>query len=244
MAHEHVTLSTPDGPMEAYVARPDGDGRVPAVVVAQEAFGVNGHIRDVCDRFAREGYLAVAPELFHRDGRGVEVAYSDMESALRRLRALTNDGLEMDLAAAFQHARSRAEVRPGEVGIVGFCVGGLAAFLAACRLDPDATVSFYGGGIARPRPQFKLEPVIAEARSIRAPILCLFGAEDKGIPPEDVEGIRRALDRLPTAHEVVVYPGAGHAFFSDARPAYHPASAADAWRRTLDWLGRHMRRAA
>ncbi|HEY6866826.1 MAG TPA: dienelactone hydrolase family protein [Candidatus Eisenbacteria bacterium] len=230
--------------MDAYVSRPDGAPRVPAVVVVQEAYGVNGHIRDVCDRFAREGYLAVAPELFHREGRGVEVPYSDMESALRHLRVLTNEGLEMDLAAAFQHARSRSEVRPGEVGIVGFCVGGLAAFIAACRLAPDATVSFYGGGIARPRPQFKLQPVLREARGIRAPILCLFGAEDQGIPPEDVAAIRDALDGIQAAHEVVVYPGAGHAFFSDARPSYHAPSAADAWRRTLDWLGRHVRRGA
>ncbi len=240
MHEEVVTLATPDGPMDAFLVRPEGKSRAPGLVVAQEAYGVNDHIRDVCRRFAGEGYATLAPELFHREGRGVLVPYTDMPGAMGRLAALTNEGLEQDLKAALAHLRGRADVDPARVGLVGFCVGGFAAFLGACRLDPAATVSFYGGGIVRERPQFKLRPVLGETERIRRPILCLFGAEDRGIPPEDVAAVRAKLDALTAPHEVVVYPGAGHAFFCDARPAYHPESARDAWRRTLEWLGRHL----
>ncbi len=239
-----VTIETTAGPMDAFVARPGAPGPFPGVVVAQEAFGVNDHIRDVCERFAAAGYAALAPELFHRQGRGIEVAYGDMPGAMAALGGLTNDGLEHDLAAALAHLRGLPGVAPDRVGLVGFCVGGLAAFIGACRLGPAATVSFYGGGIVRERPQLRFKPVIGEAARIGAPILCLFGAEDKGIPPADVESIRQALDALPVAHEVIVYPGAGHAFFCDMRPAYHAPSAADAWRRTLAWLDAHLGREA
>jgi carboxymethylenebutenolidase len=235
-----VTIPTPDGDMDAFVARPAAAGPFPGVVVIQEAFGVSDHIRDVCGRFAAQGYVALAPELFHRQGRGVEIAYGDMPGAMAGLAGLTNQGLEVDVGAALARLRALPDVTPRRVGVVGFCVGGLAAFIAACRLDPAATVSFYGGGIVRERPKLHFQPVLGDTPRIRAPILCLFGAEDQGIPSADVEAIRAALDRLPVAHEVVVYPGAGHAFFNDMRPNYHAPSAADAWQRTLAWLDTHL----
>jgi carboxymethylenebutenolidase len=241
MPNEIVTLATPDGPMDAFVAHPEGAGRFPALIVAQEAFGVNEHIRDVCRRFAAEGYLALAPELFHRSGRGVVVPYDDFPAARVHIGALANEGLEQDLAACFDHLRARVDVDPQRVGLVGFCMGGFTAFLGACRLAPAAAVSFYGGGIVRPRAQGRMRPLLDEADGIRAPILCLFGAEDQGIPLADVDTIRGRLDALRTPHEVVVYPGAGHGFFCDARPSYHADSARDAWKRTLDWFGRYVR---
>ncbi len=241
MPAEVVTLTTPDGPMDAHVARPDGDGPFPGLVVAQEAFGVNDHIRDVCGRFAREGYVALAPELFHRSGRGIELPYDQFPAVMPYLGALSNEGLEQDLAASFAHLRGRADVDGRRVGIVGFCLGGFVAFLAACRLAPTAVASFYGGGIVRPRAQGRMRPLIDEADRIRSPILGLFGAEDQGIPPGDVETIRARLDALDVPHEIVVYPGAGHAFFCDARSAYRAEAAADAWRRVLDWFGRYLR---
>ncbi|HVP37914.1 MAG TPA: dienelactone hydrolase family protein [Candidatus Saccharimonadales bacterium] len=240
MHEETVTLSTPDGPMDAYLARPDGAGPFPAVVVIQEAFGVNGHIRGVARRLAGTGYAALAPEIFHREGRGITIPYTDMPSVMPRLAALTNEGLEQDLRAAFDHLRGRPEVDAARVGLVGFCVGGFVAFLGACRVRPAATVSFYGGGIARPRPNFAIRPVLPEAGGIGAPILCLFGELDQGIPPADVDAIRGQLQAHGVPHEVVVYPGANHAFFCDERPAYHAEAAADAWRRTLGWFGKHL----
>ncbi len=244
MSDEAVTLTTPDGPMEAFVARPEGDGPFAALIVAQEAFGVNDHMRDVCRRFAREGYVALAPELFHRAGHGIEVPYDQFPAVMPYLGALTNEGIESDLAACFAHLRGRADVDRARVGVIGFCVGGFVAFLAACRLAPAGTVSFYGGGIVRPRAQGRMRTLIDETGKIRSPILCLFGAEDQGIPPADVETIRARLDALDVAHEVVVYPGAGHAFFCDARSAYREDAARDAWRRVLDWFGRHLRAGA
>jgi carboxymethylenebutenolidase len=239
-AARRVVLATADGPMAAYVVAPSFAGPHPALVVVPEAFGVNAHIRDVCRRFAARGYLAIAPEIYHRAGAGLEIPYADMPPAMAQLALLSNAGIEQDLAAALAHARGRPDVDPARVGVVGFCVGGFAAFLAACRLDPAATVSFYGGGIVRPRAGLALQPLLEEAGGIRAPLLCLFGSADGGIPGADVEAIRQRLAGLDGGHEVVVYEGAGHAFFCDARPAYHAPSAQAAWERTLGWFERHL----
>jgi carboxymethylenebutenolidase len=237
---ERITVATADGPMGAYVAAPTSPGPSPALVVVQEAFGVNEHIRDVCRRFAREGYVALAPEIFHRQGAGIDIPYSEMPPAMAQLALLTNAGLEQDLAAALAHLRGRADVNPGRVGVVGYCVGGFAAFLAACRLDPAATVSYYGGGIVRARTGMAMTPLLEEAGGIRAPLLCLFGSQDGGIPPADVEAIRARLKQAGPAHDVVVYDGAKHAFFCDMRPAYDATAARASWERALAWFGRHL----
>lgn len=231
----NLTIQTADGPMDAYLAR--GKGRCPGVVVVQEAFGVNEHIRDVCDRLAAAGYTALAPEIFHRRGKGLVVPYDNAAPAMAELGFLTNEGIETDLAAALSCLRGEDGVDPARVGLVGFCVGGFAAFLGACRLDPAATVAFYGGGIVRPREGMALEPVLPEADAIDTPLLALFGGDDGGIPQTDVDAIRA---RLGIACEVHVYEGAKHAFFNDRRANYHPAAAADAWTRTLDWFGRYL----
>ena len=240
MTTETITLTNAEGPMDAFLARLEGTGPFSAVVVVQEAFGVNDHIRDVCRRFAGEGYVALAPELFHRAGRGIVLPYDQFEAVRPYLSALSNESIEQDLAVSLDHLRERADVDPRRVGMLGFCIGGFVAFLGACRLDPGAVVSFYGGGIVRPRAEGAIKPLLGEAGKIRAPILCFFGAEDRGIPPGDVKAIEVGLDRLKTPHEVVVYPGAGHGFFCDQRAAYHAESARDAWRRTLDWLGKYL----
>ena len=231
------TPPTADGPMDGHLARPEGPGPFPGVVVVQEAYGVNEHVLDVCARFAAAGDAALAPEIYHRRGAGLAVPYETPAPAMEELGRLTNDGLEVDLAAALERLRNEDDVDPARVGLVGFCVGGFAAFLGACRLDPAATVSFYGGGIVRGRPGFRLEPVLDEADAIDAPLLCLFGSADGGIPPVDVEAIRARLEDRGIGNAVHVYEGAKHAFFCDQRPAYHPEAAADAWARTLAWLG-------
>jgi len=231
----NVTIATTDGPMDAYLARPATKG--PGVVVIQEAFGVNEHIIDVCDRLAAQGYAALAPEIYHRRGKGLAVPYDTPAPAMAELALLTNDGLETDLAAALACLRGEDGVDPARVGLMGFCVGGFAAFLGACRLDPAATVAFYGGGIVRAREGMALEPVLEEADAIDAPLLCLFGSEDAGIPMSDVDAIKK---RLGIGCEVHVYEGAKHAFFNDRRPNFHAAAAADAWTRTLDWFGKSL----
>src|SRR5262249_34077612 len=152
------------------------------VVVAQEAFGVNDHIRDVSRRLAGQGYVAIAPEQYHRAGRGITIPYTELPRARGYLQQVTNDDLTMDITATLVELRSLPEVAPSRVGIIGFCMGGFVAFLAACRTDVAVAVVFYGAGIVRQRPGFKIAPVLDEAERIEAPLLAHFGAEDEGIP--------------------------------------------------------------
>ena len=226
--------------MEGRFAEPDSSGRAPAVLVAQEAFGVNRHIESVCRRLAEAGYAALAPELYHRQGNGIVLDYSNFDAARPYISSLTNGGIESDLNAALSFLDAHPRVDPSQVGIVGFCVGGFVSFLAACRIRVSAAVCFYGGGIVRPRPGMKIQPLLPEAPNIRCPVLGLFGGKDTGIPPADVDAIRERLSALGKTAEIVTYPDAGHGFFCDERPSYRPDDAADAWERTRDWLGRYL----
>lgn len=236
MAETTVSLSTEAGPMSAFLAFPDGTEKIPGIVVAQEAFGVNGHIREICRRLAAAGYAAIAPELYHRDGPGLVFAYSDYEACRPHLLALTNEGIEADLNAAMAHLRSLPRVAGSRIGVIGFCMGGFVAFLSACRTEVAAAVSFYGGGIVRPRPGARMSPVLPEAGRISCPILCFFGGKDASIPPEDVQRIRERLEALSTPNRVVTYPEAGHGFLCEERESYSPPAAEDAWKQSLVWF--------
>lgn len=225
--------------MRAHRAAPPAGEPSPAVIVFQEAFGVDEHVRSVCRRFAREGYVALAPELYHREGPGLTLGHDDFAKVRPHLEALTNDGIAADTRAALADLRADPAVDGGRIAAVGFCVGGFAAFLAACRSDVAAAVPFYGGGIAAPRPGRRLAPLLQEAEAIACPVLAFFGAEDASIPPDQVAAIGDRLRALGRSFEVVVYPGAGHGFFNDTRPgSYRADAAADAWKRTLDFLAR------
>jgi carboxymethylenebutenolidase len=241
MIESRVVVETPDGPMEGHFSLPDRGARVPGILVAQEAFGVNAHIQRVCRRLADAGYAALAPELYHREGNGIVVDYSDFEKARLLLGTLTNDGLGNDLLSALSFLDAHPTVDPVHIGIVGFCVGGYVAFLAACRTHVSAAVSFYGGGIVTERPKAKLAPLLSEAERIRCPVLGLFGEEDASISLADVAAVRERLSSLGKVSEIVTYPGAGHGFFCEERPSYRKDAAADAWKRTLYWFGRHLR---
>ena len=230
-----VTLETADGPMEAFEVTPAGVTDAPAVIVAMEAFGVNTHIREVCRRFAREGYVALAPDMYHRTGKMLTYAYDDPRRR-EPFAALTNAGIEADVNAALAHLARSPAVDGARVGIVGFCVGGFMAFLAACRTEVATAVCFYGGGIVNRREGLKLEPLLAEADRIRVPILCLFGEKDASIPPAEVDAIRARLAMQPREHAVHVYQGAEHGFFCDERASFKRDAADDAWRRTREWL--------
>lgn len=234
MPESTSTLTTQDGPMDAFVAEPDGPKAALGVVVIQEAFGVNAHIKDVTRRFAAQGFPAIAPELFHRSGRGIDIPYGEFDKARPMFAALSNDGIAEDMRAAMEELERRAPNT--RVAVVGFCLGGFAAFLAACRLPVATAVSFYGAAIARQRPGGTLTPLLGEAERIQVPILLFFGDQDQAIARSDVEAIEGRLAELGKEHEVVVYPGAGHAFFCDQRQSYVAPAATDAWTRTLDWL--------
>lgn len=237
--NETISIATKDGPMDAYVALPSG---APAggMVVLQEAFGVNAHIKDVCDWLAREGYLALAPELFHRQGRGLVFGYEDFDKVRPMMAHLSNEGLAADSLAALAALRSRPELADKKTGVIGFCLGGFAAFLTACRADVAGAVCFYAGGLVKERPGMGIKPILGESDRLSAPVLMLFGDQDQGIPTSEVDAVRDRLTTLRKPHEIVVYPGAGHGFFCDLRSSYHPPSAADAWTRVTGWLRRHV----
>ena len=232
---DHV-LDHPDGPMRLYEARPDDAARA-AVIVIQEAFGVNGHIEDVTRRFAAAGYHAAAPDLFHRAGGGT-APYGDFSKVLPLFEGLDDDALLRDVDAA-RAALVAAGWSDRQIGIVGFCMGGRVSLLASLALPLGAGVGFYGGGIVTGRfPQFP--PFVERVPALTVPWLGLFGDLDASIPVEDVERLRTALASSPAETEVVRYADAGHGFHCDQRPDYVEADAHDAWARTLAWFDRFL----
>jgi carboxymethylenebutenolidase len=218
-----IELTASDGHhLGAYRAEPEG-APCGAVVVIQEIFGVNHHIRAVCDRYADLGYVTVAPALFDRLVRDFQSGYSAEEIAHARgfIGKLDWDATMRDVEAAVDSVRD-----VGPVAVVGFCLGGSLAFMAATRSDGiGAAIGYYGSKIA------------AAADEVpRCPTQLHFGAEDHGIPLTDVELIRA---KRPDC-EIHVYEGAGHGFSCDERASYHPEAAGQAWRRSTGWLERHL----
>jgi carboxymethylenebutenolidase len=208
-----------------------------------EIFGINSHIRDVTERVAREGYVALAPDYFHRTGPGVEYGYDEagMTEGMKLLAALKAEEMIADARAAHAFLSGREDVRKGRVGAIGFCIGGHMTYLTACETDVAAAASFYGGGIAAPQGPGGGASTLSRTGKIKGRILCLFGAKDALIPLEQVEAIRDALQKNKVRHEVVVYPEAEHGFFCDQRPSYHAESAKDAWERVKKLLAEELR---
>src|SRR4051812_39341453 len=199
-----TVLETPDGAMDLYEAAPDGDAQG-AIIVIQEAFGVNDHIEDVPRRFAAAGYLAVAPALFHRAGGGT-AGYDDFAKVMPLFEGVSDDGVLADVDATIAHLEGQGFDR-SRIGIVGFCFGGRVAFLVAARRKLGAAVTFYGGGIVSGSP-LGFPALIDEAATLQTPWLGLFGDRDQGIPVEGVEELRGLVGGAPVATEVVRYPDA------------------------------------
>ncbi|MGK5531015.1 dienelactone hydrolase family protein [Streptomyces sp. URMC 129] len=234
-----VTVPTADGPMRVYAARPRGTADR-AVIVLQEAFGVNDHIQDIARRFAGRGYLALAPDLFHRNGVGT-LGYEQHAEAMPLIGAIGPDAIVTDVRAVLDHLAAAEGIGAGRTAITGFCFGGRAAFTAATALPGlAATVVFYGPGIAAGP-----HAVLDRAKSLDAPVLLHVGADDPTIPGEQVEAIDAALTGAGADFEQHVYAGAGHAFACDARPhMYREEQARTAWQRTWAFLDRHLPAAA
>jgi len=217
------------------IHEPEGPAKG-GIVVIQEAFGVNDHIEDVARRFAAEGWLAVAPHLFHRSG-DPKLGYGDMSTVMPHMQKLTAEGVMADVDAALDHLTG-AGIPLQKIGIVGFCMGGTVALVTAARRDLGAAVTFYGGGVTEGR--FGFGPLVEEATGLRAPWLGLYGDLDQGIPVDGVEQLRAAAASSGQETELVRYPEAGHGFHCDQRSSYEPKSAQDAWARTLAWFDDHL----
>lgn len=230
---ERVHINVDNRTMGGYLARPTDATPRPAVVVFMEIFGINSHIRDVTERVAREGYVALAPDFFHRTGPGVEFGYDEkgMAEGIKLYQQLKADEMIADARAALSFLKRQNFVKGDKLGAMGFCVGGHMTYLAACETDIKAAASFYGGGIAKPEGFGGAPSTVGRTSKIKGKILCLFGDKDASIPLSEVELIRAELQKHNIRHEIVVYPGADHGFFCDQRATYHKAAAEDAWER-------------
>ncbi len=228
---ERVSIGLDGKTMSAYLARPKDETPRPAVIVYMEIFGVNSHIRDVADRVAREGYVALAPDFFHRTGPGVEYGYDEagMNSGIKLLMQLKASEIIADARAAQSFLKRKNFVKGDKLGAMGFCVGGHVTYLTACETDIKAAASFYGGGIAGDK-GFGGEPsTIGRTKGITGKIICLYGAKDAHIPMNQVDAVRAELEKQKIRNEVVVYQNADHGFFCDQRASYDKVSADDAW---------------
>lgn len=235
---ETVNLATADGMMPAYLCRPEGAGPHPAVIVVMEAFGLNSHIKDVAERVAREGYVTMAPDLYHRFGSPI-IPYADIPKAIDLLQKLEDPKVMVEIGAVLAHLKGLKEVRADRIGITGFCMGGRVTFLTASQHAQEikAAVAFYAGGIAADAPGAPIN----FADKIRCPVLCLFGETDAMIPLDQVRKVDETLKRLGKTYEVKVYPGAGHGFFCNERASYHADSAKDAWEKTRNLFDKHLK---
>jgi carboxymethylenebutenolidase len=225
---EFVTLKVSDGTtMRAFVAQPDEGGKRPGMLVFQEAFGVDKHIRDVTERFAKEDYLAIAPEVFHRTAPpGFEGNTADFQSVMPHVMALNDKNLEVDIRAAHDGLLGHRAIDAQRIACVGFCMGGRVSFLANLVLPLRAAISFYGGGIAKSE---RGPGLLDRAEQTKAPILLFWGGKDKHIGPEQRQAVNEALRKAQKTFASMEFADADHAFFNDTRPNYHKGAAERAW---------------
>lgn len=233
---ENVVLDVVGEPMGAYVARPAAPGEHPGVVVAFEMFGLTSHIREVTDRVASLGYIAVAPDFYHRADPGVELKPD--EDGRRRgfelLETLTRGGALADVEAAMAYTAA------DKVGMIGCSAGGHLAYLAAAELGLAATAVFYGGWLTGTElPISRPEPTLSLTGRIAGKLLYVVGDSDHAVPAEQVGLIAAAL--AGTGHELVVYPDTPHGFFCHQRDSYREGPAEDAWRRVTELLAAELR---
>ena len=222
---EMVQFPFADGNTGGYLAVPQNQSG-PGVIVIQEWWGLVDHIKDVCDRFADEGFVALAPDLYH--GKSTK----SPDEAGKLMMAMRIDGAEKDLSAAVEYLATHDSTTSEKVGVVGFCMGGaLALYTATKNPHIGASVVFYGG-----HPN-----VTPDLPNLHAPVLGLYAAKDDFVTPDSVRQLERKLKELGKQIEVHIYPGADHAFFNDQRPeVYNAEAAGDSWRRTVEFLRRHL----
>ncbi|MBE9010974.1 dienelactone hydrolase family protein [Pseudanabaenaceae cyanobacterium LEGE 13415] len=220
-----IKLSNGNLQIDAYLSEPT-DSAQGAIIVIQEIFGVNSHIQSVTERFAREGYLAIAPAIFQRTAPGFEVGYSEEETKLGRSHKdqTTADQLLSDLKTTIAFLQTKGFQ---EVGTIGFCFGGHVAYLAATLPEVKATASFYGAGIVTMTPGGGA-PTITRTPEIKGTLYAFFGTQDPLIPVEHIDQIEAALEQNHIDYKVFRYP-AGHGFFCEQRSDYNPEAASDAW---------------
>jgi|ERR1035438_1914496 carboxymethylenebutenolidase len=226
MKENYVSLSVEDGTnMDAYTSFPkQGNGPFAGILLFQEAFGVNHHIRNVADRLASQGYIVIAPELFHRTGASLDLAYTDFPSVMPHMKAMTAEGLEVDAKAAFNWLQQQNSIIKNKIGSIGFCMGGRVSFIANMVLPLQAAVSYYSGN---------MQLIADRLHEIHGPHLMFWGGLDKHITPDQIETVVKALQEAKKEYINVTISYADHAFNCDERPSYHAQAAKEAWALTL-----------
>jgi carboxymethylenebutenolidase len=233
ITNERVRIEVGDGTaMEGYVARPAGAGPWPGVLVLQEIFGVNTHIRSVADRIAREGYVALAPDLFHRAAPGFDGSYDRIEECIAVAMKYTGEQSEADLRASAAHLGGLAGVEGDRLAAIGFCMGGRLAFAANAFTRLRAAVSFYGGGIHPDKIQL--------AAQLSGPTLFFWAGKDHYIPVEQHRAVTDELRKQGKSFVSVEVSDVNHGFFCEARSDYNENAAAQAWALTREFLRRHL----
>jgi carboxymethylenebutenolidase len=231
------------GSMRGYLARPEGDETLPGVIVYMEIFGINSHIRDVTERIAAEGFVALAPDYFHRTGPGIELGYDDagMAEGMKHLGQLDADQMIADSQAAIAALEGRSDVGGAGIGAMGFCIGGHMTYLSACATGIKAAAAYYGGGIAAPKGPGGGPSTVGRTPGIAGRIHCYFGGQDPMISSDQVDAIRKALADAGVRHDIHVYPDADHGFHCDQRASFNEAAAKDAWGRTVALFNDELR---
>lgn len=235
-----IRIPVKDGEIPAYRAMPGKGRNFPVALVVQEIFGVHEHIKDVCRRFAKRGYMAIAPEMYARQG---DVSKLEMPKVMEVVARVPDAQVMSDLDATVEYARKTGKADAKKLGITGFCWGGRVVWLYAAH-NPrlKAGVAWYGRLVARPgAPPSELQPThpVDVAASLKVPVLGLYGEKDQGIPLESIELMRKELAKSKSASEIVVYPEAPHGFHADYRPSYRKEPAEDGWARLLAWFKKH-----
>ncbi len=235
---QEVTVSTAGGRMPCYVARPAGGGPYPSLVVVMEAFGLNRNIRNITDRFAAEGFVAISPNLYFRSPDNV-VGYDNLPGAIKLMQSLSDDQIVADMTAAIDYVKTLKEAKP-KFGATGFCMGGRIAFLTAVR-NPDvyAAAPFYGGGMTRAGQPGGKAPT-DHAANLKGPVLAFFGGKDAFIPVAEVDKFRDALNKAGKPAEIVLYADADHGFMCEERPSFHPEHAREAWPKTVAFFKQNL----
>ncbi|MGK7941872.1 MAG: dienelactone hydrolase family protein [Crocosphaera sp.] len=233
---EAIIINNGDLKIDGYLAKPQQDGVFPGVIVVQEIFGVNDHIRDVTRRFAQAGYIAIAPAIYQRLAPGFETGYTAEAVEIGRQYKNQTKASELlsDIQATIDYLYRLPEVKKTGLGTIGFCFGGHVVYLVSTLPEIKATASFYGAGIFNWKPGEEGKATVECTPDIKGTLYAFFGTEDASIPPEQVEGIETALKDNNIPHQLFRYSGAEHGFFCDQRGSYNQAAAQDAWPKVLE----------
>jgi carboxymethylenebutenolidase len=238
---ETVTITGADGAeLEAYAARPLNSSPRGGVVVIHHMPGYDSSTKEIVRRFAAEGYNAVCPNLYTREAPGA--APDDAAATARSLGGVPDERLVGDVAGAASYLRGLDNAN-GRIGVIGHCSGGRQAFLAGCSLDLQAAVDCYGAFVTEAVPEgfpMRVGPIGHLAKDLSAPLLGLFGAEDKHPSPEATAELEELLKQAGKEYEFHTFEDAGHAFFAVDRPAYRPQAATEGWKLILDFYARHL----